>query len=457
VSIRVTSGFPVDVTVNGGTVKNNGPGTVYYRDESPVTSTLNDGSLVSGASTSLAGVQWLLSSSTSYVDVTAAAASISTSGGSRRGVYLPSDWGGVWLPKMRAAAASGATIALVGDSIGAGLDASTYALSWPGRVAGALQTIYGDGGSGFYSVGRSTVYNALWAPFSWRVTSTGTWTTNVGTTDKNGPGGARVSSTVNGSTLTFTTRGSRVRVYHLIGASFQGYTVTIDGGAPSGTQATAGTAGIGFSEFTGLSTGTHTVVVTAVTNGTNAVSIAGIKGYNTTGVVLDNYAVLGYYSDTMNGAGAAFGAPAGIWSGGTSNPADLVIYSLGVNDVLNPQNVSEGTYLANVRAYLDVVDTTTTDLLFVLPHIGKWELSGAVKNYHLYVSRLRGLAEAYGAGLVDLWTLYRNSWDVFNALNGWAATGHNGLGNSGSDPVHPADTGHGLYADIIAPVVQGIG
>jgi hypothetical protein len=42
---------------NGQTITNGGPSTVYYRDEQPVTSTVNDGSLASGASVDLVGSQ----------------------------------------------------------------------------------------------------------------------------------------------------------------------------------------------------------------------------------------------------------------------------------------------------------------------------------------------------------------------------------------------------------------
>lgn len=41
----------------GSTVYNLGPATVYYRDEEPVTSGVNDGSIAAGASAVLSGAQ----------------------------------------------------------------------------------------------------------------------------------------------------------------------------------------------------------------------------------------------------------------------------------------------------------------------------------------------------------------------------------------------------------------
>jgi hypothetical protein len=58
-------GTRVGTSVNlgtAGTIKNEGPGTLYYRDEAPVTSTVNDGNLASGASVSLDGTQYLIAS-----------------------------------------------------------------------------------------------------------------------------------------------------------------------------------------------------------------------------------------------------------------------------------------------------------------------------------------------------------------------------------------------------------
>lgn len=56
------------VAVNGGTLKNFGPSTVFYRDELPVSSGTNDGSITSGNSVVLDGTQYLIAS-TNYANV----------------------------------------------------------------------------------------------------------------------------------------------------------------------------------------------------------------------------------------------------------------------------------------------------------------------------------------------------------------------------------------------------
>jgi hypothetical protein len=50
---------PVAVAINGGTLRNDGSVPIYYRVKTPVSSTVNDGSLTAGAAVTLDGTQYL--------------------------------------------------------------------------------------------------------------------------------------------------------------------------------------------------------------------------------------------------------------------------------------------------------------------------------------------------------------------------------------------------------------
>jgi hypothetical protein len=66
---------PLPVQVNGASLKNEGPGTLYYRDEAPVTSAVNDGSVAAGSAVTLAGTQYLVTTTACAVSLRPAASS----------------------------------------------------------------------------------------------------------------------------------------------------------------------------------------------------------------------------------------------------------------------------------------------------------------------------------------------------------------------------------------------
>lgn len=84
-SITILSSPASELQIDGGTLVNYGPSVLYYRDEAPVTATLNDGSIASGGSVVLPGSQLLISADRSAVDVIAAPATTQIGGAS---VYL---------------------------------------------------------------------------------------------------------------------------------------------------------------------------------------------------------------------------------------------------------------------------------------------------------------------------------------------------------------------------------
>jgi|GEM_PF-5347372 len=388
----------------------------------------------------------------------AAPASTTNQSLNKGAVYVPSDWGSrAWRSKLAANIANNAAgrpvVAVVGDSISQGYNSSNLdTKSWPGLMKIALQAAGGDGGVGFWSAANSdkgtTAHGGATATTTYGAanilhTTTGTWgTTNAGV------GMYSLTTTVSGSTLTTRAmRGTTLEWYTIEGTPAATYTYSVDGGAA--VPVTPGAANVQVKRsVTGLSAGTHTLTIT-FTGASGTLYFSGARAFNASGVVVDNYSRYG-----VSSAGAIESYGLG-WQGGSkagNAVADLIIFSLGVNDVGGP--VSGDTWEQNIRKYFnDQLDGTgqtgATDIIFLLQHVGKNDTTNFM--YQDYVARARGIAEGYGAALVNMWGLGRNSWNYWNGLGYWG----NGasFGASGTDNVHLSDTGQAYVWSALAPLV----
>lgn len=378
------------------------------------------------------------------------------------GVYVPTKWGAFWKAK-RDAALSGSTarVVVVGGSASQGYYASNlHSGGWVGGVRQALQTHYGDGGSGMFPASRTAAYIkgasdtaalAAWTANKSVAGHTGIWT--VGGSNF-GPGTCFVYTQTAGSSLTFTVSGTVVKIYTVTGASTRaGYTYSIDGATPVAVANGGGSvASIQTTAVSGLSPGTHTVTVTW--NGTSSgaeqyLSVCGISGENTAGVIVDNLAKAGALSSTFgNHSTSALNA---VWNGGTNYPADLVIYTAGPNDAA--AGTPGDTWAANVARYLKAIrdsNSGQTEVMILLPHLGNHDTTNFL--YQDYAIRARGLAEAYDAVLVDLWALGRNSWPFWNSSGYWGTSAN--PGQTGTDSVHLSDKGYEYVASIVTPLLM---
>lgn len=377
------------------------------------------------------------------------------------GIYVPPGWGQFWRPKRDAAGSAKATIAAVGSSSVWGLYSSNLLTApFMSRLQTSLQTRYGNGGSGFFGsarslvwMGASTTANA-WAAISGNFASTtGTW----GAGNNWGPGATYLTTTIVGDTITFIVRGTTARIYTMSGAGRSNWSYTVDGGSSVGvTDSGTGGSTIQITSITGLTNANHTIVITKAGAGGTSLAVAGVTGENATGVIMNNYgqsgATTSYFTDFTNAYGA------GRWSGGPDYPADLVIYGAGSNDA--NQGFSADTYAANLRQFLSGVRdgstvggtgvNGTTDILILLQHIGKYDATNM--KWQDYSAVARPIAEAYGAALVSMWPMGRNSWNYWNTLNRWGTSATAG-GVAGTDSIHMSDAGHQAIADAILPIL----
>ncbi|MGD1220015.1 GDSL-type esterase/lipase family protein [Streptomyces krungchingensis] len=375
-----------------------------------------------------------------------------------RGVDVPVGWGEFWrAARARAVAGTGlARIITVGGSATQGMYSSNpRTKSWPALVGAAMQSVYGDGGSGLQQTSLSAAVLsatdaaalAAWTTASAVVAQTGTWTQGG---SKYGPGANYIYSDVAGNTLTFRARGTTVRIYTVVGSGTRpAMLYSIDGAADVSVPQPSGTAAIQVTTVTGLSDTTHTVVLKVGTTAAGQyLSVCGVSGERPSGVIVHNLGLGGATSATFaNVASTALNA---TWHGGSDFPADLAIYTAGPNDAGN--DVAGDVWLANLAAWLRAVrDVGTqqgsTDIVIALPHLGRHVTTNY--RYAEYASRLRSLAFTYGAAVVDWWQLGRNSWPYWSTLGYWGTNA--GTGAAGSDSVHLSDAG---FAAMAAPVIE---
>ena len=369
----------------------------------------------------------------------------------QRGIYVPAGWGEFW----NAARTGGSPrVACVGDSITRGFFASDISgdvtsTSWVGRLRAALQAAHGDGGSGWQGVADTSIFTNFPAAYeSKRIQITGpSWAalSNFGVSARAlyPPTTATVPHT-----MTAKVRGSIVEVWYVSHPTYGTINWTIDGVAQPDIVAAAA-ADILKARVEGLSNTEHTVVLTLAAG--QMVPIQGFMGKNPTGARVDNYGVGSSNATLLLSPQTAATWPA-EWTGGKKNPADLLVYGWGVNDANTSRPAAD--YINDIRTYLNSVRSGApnfgaTDIVFLVPHVGT--LEGATKQYHNYTAQLRGLAEAYGAALIDSWTIGRNSWDYANSIGWWGRS--DATGGAGSDPVHPSNEGFRLMYEALASVV----
>ncbi|MFF2852696.1 glycosyl hydrolase family 28-related protein [Streptomyces sp. NPDC058001] len=378
------------------------------------------------------------------------------------GLYVPPGWGQFWRAKRDAAKAGTglARIVTVGGSATLGYFASNpRTKSWPGLVSAALQSVYGDGGSGFHGVSLSQNLTdagpyAAWLTAGAAVAQSGTWTQGGSTY---GPGATYLYSDVTGATLTFKARGTTVRIYTVTGSGTRpAMLYSIDGGADVSVAQPSGTAAIQTTTITGLSNVEHTVRVKVGTATTGQyVSVCGVSGENASGVILHNVALAGATSARYaNNAPTALNA---VWNGGASFPADLAVYSAAPNDAAAASGgVTADAWLANVLSWFQAIRSagiasTGADVLIALPHVGTHE--GANAKYIEYSKAIRPLADIYGFAVINWWVEGQQSWDWWNRFGYWGTAATPGA--VGTDGVHLSDQGFQHMADQVAPLLIG--
>jgi lysophospholipase L1-like esterase len=243
----------------------------------------------------------------------------------------------------------------VGDSITQGYRASSLANRWPSVMRDHLRTRYpttGITGGGFGYVPARTISNYI-APFSDNIVTALSGGTNVfgldGVDIQLGAG--------NSATFVFTGTGADILTTTFAGGGT--YTYTIDGGAASSAVSVAKTGANEYGTITtqirGLSSASHTLVITRASG---TVFLEGIMVYD---------------GDEAKGIRSTVAALAGSYSGDWSTRAttywpkyisqiqpDLVTIELMANDYINTSPVAVATAKANVKSVIATIKANCT-------------------------------------------------------------------------------------------------
>lgn len=420
----------------------------------------------------------------------------------RKYVDVPQGFGDVnWDAKKLLAGSQNVYADWYSDSIGSrgtGVTPDTpqnrYNLSVAGLVQQAVQTKYGNGGSGFLSHEYTT--------------ATGTWTQEG---HLFGSGGVRATAT---ATLNFPNCvGTSHQIFHGNAGITGSFRYRVDGGGyttvtpPTGFSLEPGGATIS------TSAGTHSIDVEWVSG---QVLIYGIQSKNATGVVFNRCGLSGkaasHYSinpmlrqriiGTTNastaitcgtpgwftkdmegmflyGPNIAIGTkiitvtsavaatvdknalatgnqqvdvcltdPLGAQAVASTvepflanglNRADLLIIQLGANDPSNalwsPESMRNGIGKI-LKPYMQGnADNWAPDLLFIIEHQANW--FDTLYKFNEMAASIGQMAKSHNAALIDIWALGKRSFKYWNDLGYFA------------DNIHPSNTGHSQYAQPI--------
>lgn len=290
------------------------------------------------------------------------------------GIYVPPAWGwgggaiGGALGWKAKRSSQKTVVRMLGDStlnyyasdinMVNGLGTST-----PAKLAQALQTLYGDGGSGENLAMNTGLFQAAATmPSAARTyyaaktnnlwTLTGTWAFAY---TPAGPGGtAALSSATSGSTATIVVRGTSVIMKHLQNQA--GYTYSIDSGAATGTVTGSGSYLVFSTTVTPPVTAgnVHTVRITVPASGT--LYLIGVQGDSATGCRVDNHGYYGAMSYLWNNQDA-------LNSATYLQGCDVLIWQFGLNESVQARvDASVGTTNGS---------STVTDSSITVGDVGK--------------------------------------------------------------------------------------
>ncbi len=367
-------------------------------------------------------------------------------------VVRPPGWGATWRSALAQASIRPVKVCVLSDSIGVGEIGTNWLTDgWVGLMKASLQATYGDGGSGFISHN----YRAAGNPGGGQVTTTGAWT------DVDNEGGLskrslKPTTPGNGATITMPVRGTSIDMWFRTDATFGTFHYQIDGGSFVAVplNITAQVLKVSVS----VSAGNHTVVVRATTGDGR---FYGCAGRNATGVIVHNISVSGELLAQLgdNTTGITVTDPAtntmAYRSMQAASPVDLVILSLGINDVLlDVDDTTFRTNIWNALASLGVGlqafgpnSTTRPELIVIAENVGDGDILSGFSQWERDWIELRSIlaayAEASGALFVDMWGVGRRTWAYWQSIVAW--------GNGNTDPLHPNDFGHQLYFNALAP------
>lgn len=407
-----------------------------------------------------------------------------------KGLHATKDWNASFKSKLQASSTTLVKIGLFGDSVSAGSYCSDLTMtpsgtSFPALLMNYLQSIYGDGGSGFIHASQTNnvniaSYNVQYNDSKVPLKYTNPASTTLWAINNTWPtiGGNYTYNNVIGDKITCDyLRGENISVFYICSSGFGSVSVKLyeDGELLSTNtintnNSVANTAGSTTytKEFklTGLNkTKIHTVVIELLDVLT--FTFAGISAYNNTGVVINNFSYPGLALTTINIRNTASPTIGNSfdYSGGpsfTTLQSDLQILSLLLNDF----GVSNDTYYINlVNAVLEYKSSNVNQDMLILNHI-YGNGAGILPNTNYHRSSTMRVADAFECAVLDMNISLGFNRSVL-AANGYFAgipsaypdsthlPGVNSTNDANANAVHPGNYGHSLiYSKLKDSILQ---
>ena len=229
------------------------------------------------------------------------------------------------------------------------------------------------------------------------------------------------SSTVSDTiTITATASGpcTEFRVFYGLRSGGGTFTWAVDGGSASSVNTDAVSDSGGVLSITGLTAGTHTLVLTVTNAGTAGVILCGVACINT--------AVAGVRLDKLGNSGAQAshftGVPSPIWMQQLSGLApDLTIIEFATNEM--SANVTPAVYAANIQTIIERARGAAPDTCVLLVSPADNGLTGKAHTMAEYRDALRDLAVAQGCAWLDLYEIV-GPYSAANARSLYGDTAH---------------------------------
>lgn len=285
--------------------------------------------------------------------------------------------------------ATGTVIAFIGDSW---VEAQTY----PQVTTDYLQNIFGFAGAGYISASTNAQ-----TPVALTRATNGTWTNGTVTY---GPTLDYVTSTdiATPATKTFTGVGTTLKIQYVNIDGGGAFTYAVDGGATTTVDTNNAITSIQTVSLTGLSSGSHSLVLTVTVAGTAGVNICGVDFQvpSTDGVRAH---FLGYSGSTVE---SWLTQDETIFEDAIADLApNLVIISLGVNDMVG--NVVPATYATQLTALVNRIKTAMPNVSIILNTQGPIDDVGTYP-FSDYVQKMKEVALDNDLGFVDNFALFES-------------------------------------------------
>lgn len=337
-----------------------------------------------------------------------------------------------WRTSLSESTSKIVTVSCIGDSLTEGFwGGSNYLNAWPVRLKSLLQSKYGGNDEGFVPSFDGD-----------RFTRTGTWTLD----SSMGMACGTYKSNTLGSTMTFTFTGTSVDIVYAKGSDSVSYgtaTVTIDGVTQSPLDCT-GTGAVQYGQkksYTGLTNGSHTMVITVDTS--KYIFVDGCMVYNgaTTGIRVHRQGRSGKSASEFSSSAVLSAAVDGV-------RADLVFIALGTNDL------GSGRTPAQLKTDLQTIINKCPPASVVLVPMtwGNYTADTRYTNWPQYVQIMYELADSNNIGLIDIFRAFgstptKNNWTAAQVLGLYGVSG--GTGQAGTDVLHFSKKGQQYVADTV--------